>query len=157
MDFFPFAWIVFTFNLLVYVFESASFLNLQPVSVDEFSSSLTGVGYLMHHHISTRHHSSPRLSWQQLQATLEKYCLPFFCHFMFPCVAHGQMSSIRVLSRGCSRLCWWQTPGDGTWTLAVEEGCCWPVAVVAVAPETPPSDSVMKEIHSWGVCTTTLC
>lgn len=52
------------------------------------------------------------------------------------------ISSTRVPSRGYSTQCWWQTPGDDTWTPAEEEGCCWPAADTAAALETPPLDSV---------------
>ncbi len=60
-------------------------------------------------------------------------------------VSPALISSITVRSRGCSRRCWWRTPGDDTWTRAEEEGCCWPVAVTAAAPETQPLDSTLQE------------
>lgn len=57
-------------------------------------------------------------------------------------VSPALISSITVLSRGYSTRCWWQTPGDDTWTPAEEEGCCWPAAATAAVPETQPLDSV---------------
>lgn len=60
-------------------------------------------------------------------------------------VSPALISSIRVLSRGCSRRCWWLTPGDDTWTPAEEVGCCWPAAVMAVVPETQLLNSGRKK------------